>query len=280
MSSERERQTSQADSGSRRIAVLTYHSLDRSGSVISIEPEAFAAQMGELARLGVRGTSLREAIAYRSARGSWPAGCAVLTFDDGYANLYEFLPVLQKHGFTASVFVVSGHVGGSNDWAPPPARLGRQRMLSWGELGELAAAGVEIGAHTQRHADLRRLSVQETEDEIVGSRRELEGRLNLTVESFAYPFGRLTRAACAIVGAHFRAAVTTELRRAEAEPLYALPRIDMNYVRSPENLRETVRGERDMYLAVRRWGRRLAEVVGWGGGSDSAAGFLQPPGKR
>jgi peptidoglycan/xylan/chitin deacetylase (PgdA/CDA1 family) len=248
--------------------------------VLSVAPEAFAAQMAELERLGMRGTSLREAIAYRGARGSWPAGCAVLTFDDGYANLCESLPVLRKHGFTASVFVVSAHVGGSNDWAPPPARLGRQRMLSWGELGELAAAGVEIGAHTRRHADLRRLSAQETEGEIVGSRREIEARLNLAVESFAYPFGGLTRVAYEIVGAHFRAAVTTVLRRAEAEPLHALPRIDMNYVRSAESLRRTVHGERDIYLAVRRWGRRLAAIVGQDRGSDSVAGFLQTAGKR
>jgi peptidoglycan/xylan/chitin deacetylase (PgdA/CDA1 family) len=203
------------------LAILTYHSLDNSGSVVSASREAFEAQMSALAEAGFRGVSLREALAYREARNAWPERSVALTFDDGYANFYEVAaPALAAHGFTATVFVISGHVGGRNDWAPPPEGLGERSLLSWSQLAELSSAGIEIGAHTRRHRDLRRLSASEALDEIGGSRLEIEERLGQSVESFAYPFGYVSPESLEIVRREFRAACTTTLRRAGAESLH------------------------------------------------------------
>ncbi|MGH9935059.1 MAG: polysaccharide deacetylase family protein, partial [Blastocatellia bacterium] len=216
------------------LAVLTYHSLDTSGSVVSVAPQAFAAQMSALAEAGFRGVSLREALIHREARNAWPERSVALTFDDGYANFYEAAaPALARHGFTATVFVVSGHIGGRNDWARPPAGLGLRAMLSWSRIVELSSAGIEIGAHTRRHRDLRRLSTPETRGEIAGSRAEIEYRLGCSVESFAYPFGYVSPASLEVVRQEFRAACTTVLRRAGGEPLHELPRVDMYYLRTP-----------------------------------------------
>jgi peptidoglycan/xylan/chitin deacetylase (PgdA/CDA1 family) len=115
----------------RSIAILTYHSLDESGSVVSVAPHMFEAQMAGLAGAGLRVLSLRQALDHRDRTGDWPENSAVLTFDDGFANLREHgLPALLRHGFGATVFPVANHIDGINNWDPPVQRLGRQPMLS------------------------------------------------------------------------------------------------------------------------------------------------------
>lgn len=244
------------------LAILTYHSIDDSGSVVSIAPRTFAEQMNALAEAGFRGISMREALTYRQANRRWPERCAVLTFDDGFANFYETaMPEIAKHSFSATVFVISGHVGGRNDWDAPPAGLGSQRMLDWPQLKELDEQGIEIGAHTRTHPDLRRLSKLEIEAEITGCCSDIEERTGQAVESFAYPYGYLNRQAEEVAQQTMTAACTTELRRADGEPLHLLPRVDMYYLQSPPQLTSLVAGKLDGYLKLRRWGRTARQIM-------------------
>ncbi len=116
----------------RPLTILTYHSLDSSGSIVSVSPRRFADHVASLVDLGYRGVSLGEAVAHRGATGWWPERAVVLTFDDGYASFYEnAYPLLRHVGLTATVFVVTGHMCGLNDWAPPPRRLSLLQMMSW-----------------------------------------------------------------------------------------------------------------------------------------------------
>ena len=240
------------------LVILTYHSLDTSGSILSVAQHQFAEQMAYLADSGFRGISLREAVAYRDANGAWPEQCVVLTFDDGYANFYESaLPVLMQHDFRATVFLLTDLMGGFNDWGPPPALLGTQRLLSWEQAAELAAVGIELGSHTRTHPDLQHLTRQEAEDEIIASRDAIAVHLEQPVESFAYPFGNVSPAASATVKREFRAACTTILKRVGREPLHSLPRIDMYYIQSVFTFKHLLNGNLDPYLALRRWGRSL-----------------------
>ena len=246
-----------------RLAILTYHSLDDSGSVISVTPRVFADQMACLADEGVYGVTLRDAVAYRDLHGSWPAHRVVLAFDDGYANFADVaLPILQRHAFRATVFLVTRHVGGHNDWAPPPAGVGTQPLLAWAQAIELTAAGLEIGAHTRTHRDLRRLDAAAARDEISGARQDIEDRVGVAVESFAYPFGH--RAWTDLVAREYHAGCTTELRRAGHHALHELPRIDMFYIRTPRRLVQLVRGRLDGWLSVRRWGRAVRQALATG----------------
>ena len=251
-----------ASHSAARIPLLMYHSIDATGSVVSVSPRDFEEQMQCLADQGFRGITLREAVSRRSADGRWPARSVVLTFDDGYANVCDALPVLQRQRFGATVFVVSGHMGGANDWAPTPPGLGAQAILSPQQARDLAAAGIEIGAHTHRHCDLRQVSIRQAEEEIVRSRAALEGHIGLPVESFAYPFGSVTETALAVAQREFRAACTTVLKRAANEAPHQLPRIDMYYIRSRRALERLLCGGLDWYLAVRRWGRAVRRVGG------------------
>jgi peptidoglycan/xylan/chitin deacetylase (PgdA/CDA1 family) len=218
--------------------------------------------MDTLAAAGVRGVSLREALAHREVHNSWPERSVALTFDDGFANFYEeAAPRLAARGFGATVFVVSGHIGKQNDWAPPPQGLGGRPMLTWPQLLEMSSAGIEVGAHTRNHKDLRGLSRTEAQTEIGDSRLEIEDRLGRPVESFAYPFGHVSPASLEIVRREFRSACTTDLRRAGEESFHELPRVDAYYLRAPEQLQRLLDGRLDRYLTFRRLARMARAVL-------------------
>jgi len=51
------------------------------------------------------------------AQGTLPTRAVALTFDDGYADNHDHaLPVLQRHGLTATFFVASGFLNGGRMW--------------------------------------------------------------------------------------------------------------------------------------------------------------------
>lgn len=244
------------------LSILTYHSIDTSGSVVSVAPDDFARQMNSIAESGYRGIALREAVSHREAYGTWPRHRVVLTFDDGFRNFYETaMPVLARHGFTATVFVVTDYMGRRNDWETPPAGLGSKEILTWEEALELSAMGIEIGSHTRTHPDLRHLSEAEARHEIAGSRLEIEDHLDQPVRSFAYPFGETNPVSTEYVKKEFQAACTTVLQRANGEPLHNLPRIDMYYVRTQPMLQRLLSGKLDRYLTVRALGRIVRRAL-------------------
>ncbi len=248
---------------SGQIAILAYHSLDQSGSVISLKPETFAAQMRTLARLGFRGVSLQTALAQREQRGEWTANDAVITFDDGYANLYQqALPVLRELGFGATVFLVTDFMAAFNDWEAPPAGFGRQATLTWDQVREMAAAGVEFGAHTATHPRLSRLSPAQIEHELTQSRDAIAEQLGAPPTSFAYPYGDTTESAYAAARRHFSAAVTTVLKRAAREPRERLPRLDTFYLQDLHRFSAAIQGRLDYYLWFRRCIRRARAFAG------------------
>ena len=247
--------------GMRSIPILTYHSLDSSGSVVSVSPQVFADQMSCLADTGYRGLSLSDALDRRARTGAWPEHSVVLTFDDGFANVHEHaFPVLVRHGFGATVFVVAGYVGRVNDWALPPHGLGRQTILSWNQIEQLVDNGIEIGAHTLSHPDLSGLEQDTIEREIVGSAQEINSRLSKPVQTFAYPYGSVSNDAVTIVGRTFRAACTTVHRRTSDEPVTLLPRVEMYYFRNRRDLQPLISGQLDRALVLRRWVRSMRRV--------------------
>jgi len=150
-----------------------------------------------------------------------------LTFDDGYQNnLVHALPVLQRHGFSATCYGVSTLLGGSNVWdqgegiAQKPL-MTRQEWLAW------QTAGMEIGSHGRSHADLTTLPLERAALEIQQSKTELEAAFGRPVLHFCYPYGRYHAAHRDLVlAAGYRSATTTRRGRVHAahDP-FALNRI-------------------------------------------------------
>jgi peptidoglycan/xylan/chitin deacetylase (PgdA/CDA1 family) len=251
------------------LSILTYHSLDLTKSVLSVEPADFADQMACLSDKGFRGVSLREALSHRDEHGDWPDHTVVLTFDDGFANFHEAaFPVLARHKFTATVFVVSGHMGGLNNWDVPSSGLACLPLLTWQQAAELSRAGIEVGAHTRTHRDLRRCSPQEAKHQISASLADIETHLGFRAQSFAYPYGGVNHLVQHLAARDFRAACTTELRRANGDPLNLLPRIDMYYLKSLRRFEKLLDGRLDQYLSVRRCGRLARRMLVSASGPD------------
>jgi len=214
-------------------AILTYHSIDESGSPISVDPRVFRSHMEFLARGRPRVVSLADL-----TREDAPDECVALTFDDAFANFASVAaPLLADLALPATVFVVTDHVGGKNDWDGPGLRHGAVPILplmSWGEIARIAQSGTEIGGHTRRHPRLTAVAPAALVDEIAGCAEKLRRTLGVRVTSFAYPYGAVNDEVAVAVGRSFQRACTTELRGLEGrEDLLRLPRLDAYYLRAP-----------------------------------------------
>jgi len=215
------------------LPILTYHNIAtapreiRRWRSLYVSPRAFARQMWLLRRFGYTGLSMSAAMPY--LQGERSGRIAIITLDDGYAdNLESALPVLQRHGFSATCYVVSGSIGQYNQW--DDERLGvRKPLMSVEQLREWQRGGMEIGAHTRSHPRLTQCSDAQLHDEIHGSKATLEDHLGTPVTQFCYPYGDADdRVAGVVREAGFAAATTTARGRASAGmDLWLLPRVQI-----------------------------------------------------
>ena len=238
-----------------RSAILTYHSLDNFGSVISISPALFRRHMELLAQSGIPVVPLDEALGR--------SGAVALTFDDGYANFAEHaVPVLEHFDFPATVFVVADYAGRTSDWPSLPyAKAPPLPLLGWGELAALPPA-ISVGAHSRTHPDLTRLPAGRCEEELRGSRERLQQRLGRPVRWFAYPYGTSSPAVRTMAQRHFELAVGSSLRFLHpGADRMDLPRIETYYLRGAFPLEKLFTAGGRVYIAFRRLLRDLRHAA-------------------
>jgi len=110
--------------------------------------------------------------------------------DDGYLDTFSVAyPLLHRHDFPATLFLVSDHVGDENRWDDPGLLKGRA-LMSWAEIRAMLRGGMSIGAHTRSHPVLTAVTPEQAGIEIAGSRAELERELGRPVQLFSYPHGK------------------------------------------------------------------------------------------
>ena len=205
---------------------LAYHRVGHTPSdPYAIGPQRFAAQMAWLARRGYRALSLGEALAIQQQTDASPIQRIIaLSFDDGYRDfLQHALPVLQRHSFRATLFVVAGRLGETADW--PGA--GGAPLLTRQELCEVTAEGIEVGAHGWQHRPFPVLDPILLEQELARTRDRLSKLTGNPIAGLAYPYGRTTPAVMAAVStAGFTWAATARSGRNSAHtPRLALRRL-------------------------------------------------------
>jgi peptidoglycan/xylan/chitin deacetylase (PgdA/CDA1 family) len=263
-----------------RFPILTYHSIDAGGSVISTAPGTFRRQMLFLRDEGWRVAALERLIEDFDAGKQLPAKTAALTFDDGFRNFYEeAFPVLSEFGFGATVFLVTDFCGRNNDWSGNPKSVPRLKLLEWNQIRELSRHKIEFGAHTRTHADLTKLEARQSRAEIVGSKKTIEDAIGKQVNSFAYPYGKFDEQSKRCAAQNFRAACSVWLGKVkDSSDRFALARIDAFYLQNPFVFRAFSSPAFESYLAFRQVLRDFRSVFEFNSPkSMTGAGAEMPP---
>lgn len=165
--------------------IFVYHRVGTENSLdgLTISKDAFRRQMEFLKRRR-RPMALGAIVNLLRAGKAVPAGAVAVTFDDGYRDTFETaLPILKKSKIPATVFITTGYIDGlvrAYRGAP---------MLTWKMIKKLKKAGLEIGAHTLTHPNLKKCSLKEVRRQMAGSKKRLEEKLKTPVRFFAYPYG-------------------------------------------------------------------------------------------
>lgn len=188
-----------ADTGDLSIPVLCYHQFDAaSRAPYAISPATLRAQLNTLKRKGYTPIPLSRLVDLLYGRPvNLPKRPVVITVDDGYRSLYTLgYPIIFKeYGFPFTAFIYTDIVGRTKE------------AVTWAEMEEMAAAGVDVQGHTKSHHPLTRRNLGEVEEsyrarirqELGESKQILEAHLKRPVTCLAYPYGIFDEAVEAMV---------------------------------------------------------------------------------
>jgi peptidoglycan/xylan/chitin deacetylase (PgdA/CDA1 family) len=244
--------------------VLAYHAISdlRGDSILKdygVTPQRFAQHLDALARHGRRFVTLEAVLRALDGEELLPEGAVLVTFDDAYSDLLTAaVPILAEREIPAVAFVVTGLIGGTNEWDRP---LGARvlRLLDEEGLHKVVAQDIVIGSHGVTHRRLPGLDPSELDGELRSSAAQLSSMGLPEPAAFSYPYGACSpEVAAAAQEAGYAAAFTVNpgvVRRGENR--YALPRIEVFANDSPFGLR--------LKLATAAWPapwrRRLLRLV-------------------
>ena len=202
----------------KNIPILMYHNIGEppEGAKLRglyVRKGAFSRQMWLLKLLGYKGVSMSEAMPY--LRGEKSGRVVAITFDDGYIDtLEQALPILNRFGFNATCYFVSGRAGQYNDWDAAALNV-QKKLMTEDQIKAWHTAGMEVGAHSRTHPRLTKCSDEELKTELSGSKADLEMLTGAAVTQFCYPYGDLdNRVANAVRSAGYAAATTVYRGRA------------------------------------------------------------------
>jgi peptidoglycan/xylan/chitin deacetylase (PgdA/CDA1 family) len=214
------------------IPIILYHAVVAGGDPFSVHPTVFRQQIDAVRDSDRTPLTVSGLAAALTGSVPLPARPVVVTFDDGTADFADTaLPYLLTAGLPATLYVTT-------------AQIGRPGMLSWQDVGQIAAGGVEVGAHSRNHPHLDTVRRQRLQREIGQSRSDVEQHLGEPCRSFAYPHGSYTRTVRDLVAAAgFTSAVA--VRNAfshEADDIFALARLTVRRDAAPEKVADWLTG--------------------------------------
>jgi peptidoglycan/xylan/chitin deacetylase (PgdA/CDA1 family) len=249
-----------------RVPILMYHSISDNlfGKShpyyhINTSPEVFAGQMRCLRQAGYRTIDLCQLVDGLNQVEDLTR-TVVITFDDGYQDFYtEAMPVMKQCGFSATIFLATNRIQDTS------VCLEGVNYLTWREVRELHAEGIQFGSHTVTHPDLRSLGPEQIEYELGYSKEMIENKLGVAVNSFAYPFAfpeeneNFTRFLLdELENQGFQNGVTTMLGRAgKHHSRFFLPRLPVNTWDDQSFLLAKLEGGYDWL----HWPQRLKKVI-------------------
>jgi peptidoglycan/xylan/chitin deacetylase (PgdA/CDA1 family) len=181
------------------VPILMYHSISEQATPayepFTVSPDMFAEHIAYLRQHDYTVMTMTQLAQARYLdEGSLPERPVVLTFDDGLADFYHSaFPVLKRYNISATLYIVTAYVNGTSQWLRSKGEEMRP-MLSWEQIREISAQGIECGGHSHTHRQLDILSSASARDEIVRNKEELEQHLQHEISAFSYPYGYYTSA--------------------------------------------------------------------------------------
>jgi peptidoglycan/xylan/chitin deacetylase (PgdA/CDA1 family) len=175
---------------------------------MTVSRESFEAQMQLLKEKGYRVVTLDQLLEFVEFRGQLPGKAVVITIDDGWRSGYDIaFPILKRYGYPATLFVYTDLITGG------------AKTLSWDQLREMTAQGLDVQCHTLTHRNLALPQGQETSEEyfeavrreIDDAARLIEQKLGRRPKYLAYPYGDTNGLAISLLRKQgYRAAFTVE----------------------------------------------------------------------
>ena len=161
----------------KRVPIICYHSVTSDAAPVERDPHKqhiplrlFLSHLDYLQE-HYNVISLSWYIKARQDKLRLPDRSVVLTFDDGFKDCYTVVaPHLRQRNLPAAVFIITERAFGR--FVPKG-----ESFMSWDQIRELAAAGIEIGSHGCSHLPLPELSLEEVTKELTESRAMLESNV-------------------------------------------------------------------------------------------------------
>ncbi len=188
----------------------------RDAQQLTVSPQAFREQMAYLRDHGYHTIGFADLVDAFAGNTALPANPVIITFDDGWADIYQVAyPILRDHALAATFFI-------STNWIE-----NLDGTVSWAQIEEMAAGGMEFGSHSVTHPYLTTAEPRLLTLELTESKAALEDSVHAPVIALAYPFGLYDDAVIAAArAAGYRAACTIETgAEAKAGALMTLPRL-------------------------------------------------------
>lgn len=232
----------------RRAQILIYHSIDSSGSCISMASLEFERQMEIIRDEGYNVITLRELVECLE-KGDEKSDSVVLTFDDGFRNNYEAaLPILEKFGFKATIFLATGYLGKKCRW-DKRSDIPDLPLLDWDMVKEMDSYGIDFQPHTVTHPHLTGIPDKKIREELRDSRKAIEDRIGKRCAVLCYPYGEYDSRVIEVVRQEgFSAAVAI---RPEKEGIFSLGRVGSGHLTTPMAFKAALKGMFPFYLSLK-----------------------------
>jgi len=237
--------------------LLIYHRVGGgTGDELDVRSDQFRDQLDALVWQHV--SSLDDA--WAALRHGETGHRVVLTFDDGFADVYDNAwPLLRERGLPFTVYLATAYVGGSMRWEGSTAKEQGAPGLSWDQLREMVDSGLcTVGNHTHTHVRPERLTAAELDR----CTERVEQELGVTPRHFAYTWGIPVPSMDPELSERFATCATGELGRnlPGADPL-RLTRVPVRRTDPLPFFRAKLRGD---LLPERLYGRIVTTAKGVG----------------
>lgn len=169
------------------IPVLMYHEV---AHIIknkwTISPSMFKEQIKYLVKNGFETITPSDLYEFLLNSKELPEKPIILTFDDGREGVLEYAaPLLEENNFNAVFYITTDWVEGRNI----PDSEAYSKFMTWENIKELSKKGFIIGSHGKTHVDLTKSNDEQLNEEIRGSKKIIEEKINKKIEDFSYPCG-------------------------------------------------------------------------------------------